>query len=216
MSLADIKIRVQEAIQKAGRKITDVNVIGVSKRQPDMRVKAVLDEGLRIFGENTVQETARKWPHFCQHYNNIELHFLGALQTNKLRQAFDLFDYIHALDRVKLANMIARLADEYGKCPRLFIQVNTGDEAQKSGIGLEELPNFIKECRTLDLPVIGLMCLPPQHEEPSLHFALLAKLAKRYGLRELSMGMSADFERAIVQGATYIRIGSAIFGARER
>ncbi|MEL6424898.1 MAG: YggS family pyridoxal phosphate-dependent enzyme [Pseudomonadota bacterium] len=161
-----------------------------------------------------VQEAAGKWPDFRSRFDGIILHLIGPLQTNKARQAVELFDAIHSVDRPKLARKLADLAQERGTCPDLFIQVNTGEEEQKSGILPSEADSFIEECRSLDLPVQGLMCIPPADEEPSLHFALLAKIAARNGLSGLSMGMSGDFERAIALGATHIRVGSAIFGDR--
>ncbi len=177
---------------------------------------AVLEEGHRVFGENKVQEAAGKWPELRERFDGVELHLIGPpLQTNKTRQAMKLFDVIHTVDRVKLARAIARIAEEEGTCPRLFIQVNTGDEVQKAGgVSLEEVDALVAECRELGLPVEGLMCIPPADEEPTLHFALLAKIAARHGFDKLSMGMSGDFERAIAQGATHVRVGSAIFGAR--
>ena len=147
-------------------------------------------------------------------FKGIDLHLIGPLQTNKARQAIELFDAIHSLDRLKLAKTLARLAQEIGRCPDLFVQINTGKEEQKAGIIPEVADEFIAECRSMDLPVKGLMCIPPVHETPALHFALLAKIAQRNGLRGLSMGMSADFEMAIGFGATHVRVGSAIFGAR--
>ncbi len=143
------------------------------------------------------------------------MHLLGPLQTNKARQALGLFSAIHSLDRPKLAKTLARLAQEEGTCPELFVQVNTGEEEQKSGVLLAEVDSFVADCRAMDLPVVGLMCIPPVDEEPSLHFALLAKLAARNGLAGLSMGMSGDYERAVALGATHVRVGSAIFGARD-
>lgn len=214
MSLSEITTRLSAAAQKAGRSAQDIKLIAVSKVQPNDRVEAVLAEGHRIFGENRIQEAAGKWPDFRARYDGIELHLLGPLQTNKARQAMELCDVIHTLDRAKLARRLAALRDEIGHCPDLFIQVNTGKEPQKAGILPEDLDAFAALCRELDLPVIGLMCLPPVDEEPTLHFALLAKMATRLNLRELSMGMSGDFEQAIGQGATQIRVGSAIFGER--
>jgi len=214
MSLDDITTRIATACQTAGRNPKDVHLIAVSKVQPNDRVAAVLDQGHRIFGENRVQEAQAKWPTFKAQYDGIALHLIGPLQTNKTRAAFALFDAIHSVDRPKLAKTIARIAQEEGHCPDLFIQVNTGEEPQKAGILPQDADCFIQECRAMDLPVEGLMCLPPVDEEPSLHFALLAKIAARNGLSGLSMGMSSDFERAIAQGATHIRVGSAIFGAR--
>lgn len=215
MSLAEIHERIAKATDKVGRQVDDVTLIAVSKVQPNDRVAAVLEAGHRIYGENKVQEAAGKWPTFRESFAGIDLHLIGPLQTNKARQAMDLFDTIHTLDRPKLANTIARLAQETGACPDLFIQVNTGEEDQKAGIMPAKADTFIQEARTLDLPIKGLMCIPPVDEEPSLHFALLAKIAKRNGLAGLSMGMSSDFESAIAQGATHIRVGSAIFGARD-
>ena len=214
MSLSDINARIETSAQRANRDASAIKLIAVSKVQPEERVDAVLAQGHRIFGENRVQEAAGKWPDFKSRYDGIELHLIGPLQTNKARQAMELFDAIHTLDRPRLANRLAALRDELGHCPDLFIQVNTGKEPQKSGILPEDVEEFTKLCRNLDLPIIGYMCLPPLEEEPTLHFALLAKFAKEFGLPALSMGMSADFEQAILQGATHIRVGSAIFGER--
>ncbi|WP_428512429.1 YggS family pyridoxal phosphate-dependent enzyme [Roseovarius sp.] len=215
MSLQDIKTRIAAAEQDAGRPAGSVSLIAVSKVQPDARVTAVMDEGHRVFGENRVQEAAGKWPGFRESYDGVELHLIGPLQTNKTRQAFELFDTIHSVDRPKLAKTIARIAQEEGHCPGLFIQVNTGEEDQKAGILPSEADAFIADCRDLDLTIEGLMCIPPVDEEASLHFSLLAKIAERNGLSGLSMGMSGDFERAIALGATHVRVGSAIFGERE-
>lgn len=214
MSLADITSRIAKAEANAGRAAGSVQLIAVSKVQPNARVRAVLDEGHRLFGENKVQEAAGKWPAFRQDYEGTFVHLIGPLQTNKARQAFGIFDAIHTLDRPKLAKTLARLAQEEGHCPDLFIQVNTGEEPQKAGIAPRDADDFVAQCRALDLPVKGLMCIPPVEEEPSLHFALLAKIAARNGLEGLSMGMSSDFERAIALGATHVRVGSAIFGER--
>ncbi|MGJ8622791.1 MAG: YggS family pyridoxal phosphate-dependent enzyme [Yoonia sp.] len=215
MSLTEIQGRIAAACDDAGRNVADVTLIAVSKVQPNERVAAVLDQGHRIFGENKVQEAASKWPDFRKQYDGIQLHLIGPLQTNKVKQAMELADAIHTVDRPKLANTIARHAQDLGRCPDLFIQVNTGEEPQKSGVLPAEADAFIGQVRALDLPVQGLMCIPPVDEEPSLHFALLAKIAARNGLTGLSMGMSSDFERAIALGATHIRVGSAIFGARD-
>jgi pyridoxal phosphate enzyme (YggS family) len=214
MSLAEIKTKIKNAEAASGRPGNSVKLIAVSKRQPNERVAAVLDEGHRVFGENMVQEASSKWPGFRDQFGPVELHLLGPLQTNKARQAMSLFDAIHSLDRPKLANTLARLAQETGHCPQVFVQVNTGEESQKSGVTPGQADDFIGECRRLDLPIVGLMCIPPADEEPSLHFALLAKIANRNGLQGLSMGMSGDFERAIALGATHVRVGSAIFGDR--
>lgn len=215
MSLSEIKARISAEENRMGCAAGSTQLIAVSKMQPAERVVPVLDAGHKLFGENRVQEAADKWPKWREQYSDIEVHLLGPLQTNKVRQAFDLFEAIHSLDRPKLARFIARIAQETGICPKLFIQVNTGEEPQKAGILPAEADAFVAECRDLDLPVLGLMCIPPVDQEPSLHFALLAKIAARNGLSELSMGMSGDFERAIAQGATYVRVGSAVFGARD-
>ncbi|MGR3761464.1 YggS family pyridoxal phosphate-dependent enzyme [Roseobacteraceae bacterium NS-SX3] len=214
MPLEDIKARIAKAEENAGRSPGSVKLIAVSKKQPDARVEAVLEQGHRCFGENRVQEAAEKWPDFAKRFGGIDLHLIGPLQTNKARQAMELVNCIHSVDRPKLARTIARLAQELGRCPDLFIQVNTGEEEQKAGVLPKEADAFIAECRGLDLPVVGLMCIPPVDEEASLHFALLAKIAARNGLEGLSMGMSGDFEKAIALGATHVRVGSAIFGER--
>lgn len=214
MSLEEIKTRIAAAEHSAGRAAGSTCLIAVSKVQPNERVQAVLDQGHRTFGENRVQEAAGKWPDFKSRYDGIELHLIGPLQTNKARQAVELCDVIHSVDRIKLANTLARLAQERGTCPGVFLQVNTGEEPQKAGVLPTDADGFVAECRALDLPVQGLMCIPPVDEEPALHFALLAKIAARNGLSGLSMGMSSDFETAIALGATHIRVGSAIFGDR--
>ena len=214
MSLIEIQTNIAAAADKAGRAASDVQLIAVSKMQPNARVKAVLDAGHRLFGENRVQEAADKWPAWRETYEGTSVHLLGPLQTNKARQAVGLFDAIHSLDRPKLAKTLARIAHEEGRCPDLFIQVNTGEEPQKAGVLPAQADAFIAEARAMDLPVIGLMCIPPAEEEAALHFALLAKMAERNGLAELSMGMSGDYEKAVSFGATFVRVGSAIFGAR--
>ncbi len=214
MSLSEIKSRIAAAETAAGRAPGSVELIAVSKVQPNERVEAVLEEGHRVFGENRVQEAAGKWPEFREKFSDVDLHLIGPLQTNKARQAMELVNAIHSVDRPKLATTLARLAQELGHCPELFIQVNTGEEEQKAGILPKDSDGFIQECRALDLPIKGLMCIPPVDEEPSLHFALLAKIAERNGLSGLSMGMSGDFESAIALGATHVRVGSAIFGER--
>lgn len=214
MGLNEITERMHKAEAAAGRETGTTRLIAVSKKQPDDRVAAVLDQGHRIFGENRVQEAAGKWPGFRERYDGIDLHIIGPLQTNKARQAMELAQAIHSLDRPKLAQTLARLAQELGQCPELFVQVNTGEEPQKAGVLPAEIDGFVSACRALDLPVRGLMCIPPVDEAASLHFALLAKFAARNGLDGLSMGMSGDFEEAIALGATHVRVGSAIFGAR--
>ena len=214
MGLQEIRTRIHKAEDAARRAPGSVTLVAVSKKQPNDRVEAILEQGHRCFGENRVQEAAGKWPDFRERFQGIDLHLIGPLQTNKARQAFELFQAIHSVDRPKLAKTIARLAQEEGHCPDLFIQVNTGEEEQKAGILPAEADDFIKDCKDMDLPVKGLMCIPPVDEEASLHFALLAKIANRNGLEGLSMGMSGDFEKAIALGATHVRVGSAIFGER--
>jgi len=215
MSLVEITSRIRAAEEKNGRISGSVSLIAVSKVQPNERVLSVLNLGHRVFGENYVQEAADKWPDWRNAFSGVSVHMLGPLQTNKARQAVELFDAIHSVDRPKLAKTLARLAQERGVCPDLFLQVNTGEEPQKAGILPSDADGFIAECRSMDLPITGLMCIPPVDEEPSLHFALLAKIAERNGVDGLSMGMSDDFEKAIAFGATHVRVGSAIFGARD-
>lgn len=212
--LAAIRQRIARAEAAAGRAPGTVRLVAVSKVQPLERVEAVLAEGQRLFGENKVQEAAGKWPGLRARFPATEVHLIGPLQTNKARQAVELFEAIHSLDRPKLAQVLADLAQKRGASPALFIQVNTGEEPQKAGCLPGEADAFVAECRRLDLPVQGLMCIPPVGEEPALHFALLAKIAARNGLSGLSMGMSEDFESAIALGATHVRVGSALFGAR--
>ena len=215
MPLSDIQARIHAEEARTNRPEGSARLVAVSKVQPLERVVAVLDEGHRLFGENKVQEAAGKWPDLRETYPGVELHLIGPLQTNKARQAMALFDTIETVDRPKLARTIARLKSELGHCPRLFVQVNTGEEEQKAGVLPAEVDGFLLECRELGLEIEGLMCIPPVDEEPSLHFALLKKIADRNGITELSMGMSSDFEKAVAQGATYVRVGSAIFGERD-
>lgn len=214
MSLTEVQTRVRAALKDSDREESSAQLIAVSKVQPNDRVLDVLQQGHRVFGENRVQEAEGKWPVFKEDFPEASVHLLGPLQTNKARVAMGLFDCLHTLDRPKLATTLARLAQDMGQCPKLFIQVNTGEEPQKAGIIPAETDSFVATCRELDLPVIGLMCIPPVEEEASLHFSLLAKLARENGLSQLSMGMSGDYEKAIAFGATHIRVGSAIFGDR--
>ena len=214
MGLIDIQSRIATATATAGRPPGSVTLIAVSKVQPPDRVEAVLAAGQRIFGENRVQEAATRWPPFQARFDAIALHLIGPLQTNKARQAVEMFDVIHTLDRPKLATTLARLADERGTSPDLFVQVNTGAEPQKAGVLPDEADRFVAEVRALGLPLVGLMCIPPAEDDPAPHFAMLAAMAARNGLSGLSMGMSGDFETAIALGATHVRVGSAIFGER--
>lgn len=216
MSLDEIRQRIEAAARAAGRDPAGVTLIAVSKLQPDARVVAVLDAGQRVFGENYVQEAQRKWPALREGRARIELHLIGPLQSNKARAAVELFDAIHSLDRPSLAQRLARSVQDLGRAPRMFVQVNTGDEPQKAGIPPAGADGFIALCRSLDLPVAGCMCIPPDGDDPLPHFRLLRAIAERNGLDGLSMGMSADFETAIAEGATHVRVGSAIFGERPK
>ncbi len=214
MGLAEIGARVRAAEAAAGRAAGSVRLIAVSKVQPLDRVLAVLEAGHRLFGENYVQEAAAKWPAWRDRFGPLQVHMIGPLQTNKAKLAVELFDAIHTLDRPSLAQKLAALAQARGACPQLFVQVNTGEEPQKAGVMPADLPGFLTECRALDLSPFGLMCIPPEGEDSGPHFAMLARMAADHGLAGLSMGMSGDFEAAIAHGATHIRVGSAIFGAR--
>ncbi len=215
MGLSDILSRIAGAEAAAGRAAGSVQLIAVSKVQPPERVQAVLRQGQRLFGENYVQEAAAKWPAWRQAFPGVAVHMIGPLQTNKAKQAVGLFEAIHTLDRPSLAEKLANLAQARGASPVLFVQVNTGAEPQKAGVLPEALDAFIAQARAMDLPVQGLMCIPPEGEDPAPHFAALAQMAARNGLAGLSMGMSSDFEAAIAAGATHVRVGSAIFGARD-
>lgn len=214
MALADITARIRAAEAMAGRPSGSVTLIAVSKVQPLDRVVAVLEQGHRVYGENYVQEAAGKWPDLRARYGAVQVHMIGPLQTNKAKVAVDLFDAIHTVDRPSLAEKLARLAQDRGRCPELFVQVNTGEEPQKAGVLPADLDGFLASCRAMDLPLSGLMCIPPEAEDAAPHFTMLAGMAERNGLTGLSMGMSSDFETAIAAGATHIRVGSAIFGAR--
>ncbi|WP_410217686.1 YggS family pyridoxal phosphate-dependent enzyme [Paracoccus sp. (in: a-proteobacteria)] len=214
MGLDDINRRIRAAEQAAGRKAGSVTLIAVSKVQPPERVEAVLKAGHTVFGENYVQETQAKWPDWRTRFPGVAVHMIGPVQSNKARAAVQLFDAIHTLDRMTLARKLAQQIDEQGRRPDLFVQVNTGDEPQKAGILADELPVFLSSCADLGLQPQGLMCIPPEGEDAVPHFDLLRRLAQDHGLSGLSMGMSADFEMAIAHGATHVRVGSAIFGAR--
>ncbi|TKA96857.1 YggS family pyridoxal phosphate-dependent enzyme [Cereibacter changlensis] len=214
MGLQAIAERITAAEVQTGRAPGSVQLIAVSKLQPLDRVEAVLTAGHRLFGENYVQEAAGKWPALRDRFGAIEVHMIGPLQTNKAKAAFGLFDAIHTLDRPSLAEKLAKLAQQHGSCPALYVQVNTGAEPQKAGVLPDDADSFVETCRAMDLPIRGLMCIPPEDQPPAAHFAELAAIAERNGLTGLSMGMSADFEQAIAHGATHVRVGSAIFGAR--
>jgi hypothetical protein len=214
-SLHAVQRDIAAAAQGCGRYPASVKLIAVTKTVPTEIIEDAIRLGQRRFGENRVQEAQAKWPELKARYPNIELHLIGPLQSNKVRDAVALFEVIHSVDRPKIARALAEEIARSGKHPRLLVQVNTGEEPQKAGVLPAEADAFIAQCREYGLAIEGLMCIPPLDEEPSLHFALLAKIAARLGPKELSMGMSGDFAAAIAFGATYVRIGTAIFGTRE-
>lgn len=214
--LEEVRQAIADAARSAAREPASVNLIAVSKTHPAERIIPALDAGQRLFGENKIQEAEAKWPALKERYPDAELHLIGGLQTNKVRQAVAIADALHAIDRVKLARAVATEMDKSGRRPVCFVQVNTGAEPQKSGVLPDEADSLIETCRgALGLPIAGLMCLPPAGEEPAPHFAFLREIARRNGLAELSMGMTSDYEAAIQFGATYVRVGTAIFGARD-
>ena len=207
-----ILARITAAARAAGRDPAGISLTAVSKLQPEDRVAAVLAAGQRVFGENRVQEAEVRW---AERRQGIELRLIGPLQTNKAREALGFFDVIETLDRARLAKTLAKEAQRAGRCPRLYVEINTGEEAQKAGVAPRDADAFIATCRgEFGLELEGLMCIPPHDEPPGPHFALTAKIAARNGLAQLSMGMSADFETAIRFGATAVRVGTALFGAR--
>ncbi len=213
--LAEVRERIAAAARAAGRDPAGVTLVAVSKTQPPERVEAALAAGQRVFGENYVQEAAGRWPPLRERYPDAELHMIGGLQSNKAAEAVALFDVIESVDRPKLARELAKAAERQGRRPRLLIQVNTGEEPQKSGVLPAALPDLVGLCRDgLGLPLEGLMAIPPEGEDVAPHAALLAKLARRHGLPAVSVGMSADFETAVRFGATQVRVGTLIFGAR--
>ena len=214
-NLAAILARIEAARKAAFHPAPRTELVAVSKTVDEAGIRAALDAGQRLFGENRVQEAQRKFPDLKQDIPDLQLPLIGPLQTNKVKEAMALFDCIETLDRAKLADALAVERDRSGKCPSLFVQVNTGEEPQKAGVMPAETAALIAYARKLELPVIGLMCIPPLDQEAAPHFGFLAKLARDNGLAELSMGMSADFEMAIRFGATYVRVGSAIFGERQ-
>ncbi len=213
--LAEVHQRIAAAARGAGRDPAAVTLVAVSKTHGADRVREMLDAGQRVFGENRVQEAEEKFPALKGEYPDLELHLIGPLQTNKARDAVALFDVIQSVDRERIAGALAKEMERLGRRPACYIQVNTGEEPQKAGVLPADLDAFVAACRdTHRLPVVGLMCIPPVDEEPALHFALLAKMAARNGLGRISMGMSADYETAVKLGATHVRVGSALFGAR--
>jgi pyridoxal phosphate enzyme (YggS family) len=213
--LAHVESRIAAAARAAGRDATAIHLVAVTKTFGADHILPVLACGHRSFGENRVQEAKAKWPALRTRFADLELHLIGPLQSNKAREAVALFDAIHTIDRPKIAAAIAAEMAKQGRRLKLFIEVNTGAEPQKAGVDPKEAERLLRHCRDdLNLDIAGLMCIPPQDEEAPVHFAFLAKLAHELGLRELSMGMSADFETAVAFGATYVRVGSQIFGAR--
>jgi len=216
-NLAEVKHSIEQAAQAAGRSAGDVELVAVSKVHTVETIRPALEVGHRVFGENRVQEAQGKWPSLREGFDGVELHLIGGLQTNKVKEAVALFEVIETVDRPKLARAIARECDNQNKTVGVYVQVNTGEEDQKGGCLPAETDDLITLCRDeLKLPVLGLMCIPPVDEEPSLHFAFLREIAKRHGLEKLSMGMSGDYETAIRFGATSVRVGTAVFGERPK
>jgi PLP dependent protein len=214
-NLAAVHARIADAARLAGRDPKDITLVAVSKTQPEDRVRAALEAGHRVFGENRIQEAEARWSGLRPDYPDMTLHFIGHLQSNKAAEVVALCDVIESVDRPKLARSLAREMDRHGRHPPCFIQVNTGEEPQKGGVAPGEAAALLALCRDeLKLDVIGLMCIPPFDQDPAPHFALLAKMARELGLRALSMGMSSDYETAVRLGATHVRVGTAIFGAR--
>jgi len=212
--LADVRARIARSAKIAGRKPASVTLIAISKTHDADSIEPLIDAGQRVFGENRVQEAEGKWPKLRETTPDILLHLVGQLQSNKADEAVALFDAIHSVDRPSLVTALARAMDKAGKRPDCFLQVNIGGEEQKGGCAVADLPALLAEARAADLPVQGLMCVPPFDLEPAPYFALLAKIARDHGLGGLSMGMSGDFETAVTIGATHVRVGTALFGAR--
>lgn len=212
--LREIREQMDKAARLANRTPGQARLIAVSKTFGPEAIEPLLEAGQRAFGENRVQEAQGKWPALKEKYQNVELHLVGQLQSNKAEDAVELFDVIHSVDRSSLAQALAKAMEKTGKRPACFIQVNIGAEEQKGGVAIEALPALLDEAKALNLPIVGLMCVPPADKEPSPYFGFLAKLAKRHGLARLSMGMSSDFEHAVSLGATDVRIGTALFGTR--
>ncbi|UAB78642.1 YggS family pyridoxal phosphate-dependent enzyme [Erythrobacter sp. SCSIO 43205] len=212
--LAEVRENIARMCKPARRKPEEVTLIAVSKTHPAERITPLLEAGHRVFGENRVQEAADKWPDLREQYAGVELHLIGQLQSNKAEEAVELFDVIHSLDRPSLLKALAKAMDKAGRRVPCFVQVNIGDEEQKGGCSIADLPAFLEQVRAADIPVAGLMCLPPSGIEPAPFFAFLAKLAKDNGVEGLSMGMSGDYETAVQMGATHVRVGTALFGAR--
>ena len=212
--LEDVRGRIARAAKLARRSPADVTLIAVSKTHPPDAILPLIEAGQRVFGENRVQEAQAKWPELRERFSGIELHLVGQLQSNKAEDAVTLFDAIHSVDRPSLVTALAKAMDKAGRRPACFLQVNIGDEPQKGGCGTGELTALVAACRDADLPLAGLMCIPPADVEPAPYFALLASLARRHGVTGLSMGMSGDYETAVTIGATHVRVGTALFGER--
>lgn len=212
--LESVRANIARMCKPARRKVEDVTLIAVSKTHPAERITPLLEAGHRVFGENRVQEAAGKWPELREEYPDVELHLIGQLQSNKAEEAVEMFDFIHSLDRPSLLKALAKAMDKTGRRVPCFVQVNIGDEEQKGGCPIAEVPQFLEKVRAADIPVAGLMCLPPSDIEAAPFFALLAKIAKDNGVEGLSMGMSGDYETAVQLGATHVRVGTALFGAR--
>ena len=213
--MASIQTRIDKATASADRDIAEITLIAVSKQQPEARIDSALEDGLRVFGENRVQEAQLRWLPRRPLYPELELHLIGPLQSNKATDAVALFDVLHTIDRPKIAKAVKQEMDKQNRQLTCFIQVNTGEEPQKAGIAPKDVPDFLTFCRSeIGLDIAGLMCIPPIDEEATMHFALLKTIADQLSLSQLSMGMSGDFEEAIAFGATHIRVGSALFGER--
>jgi hypothetical protein len=212
--LAEVRSQIARVCKPARREASSVTLIAVSKTHGADAIQPLIDAGQRVFGENRVQEAAAKWPSLREAHPDIELHLIGQLQSNKAEEAVALFDCIHSLDRPSLLSALAKAMDKAGRRIPCFIQVNIGDEPQKGGCPIAELPAFLEQVRAAEIPLAGLMCIPPADTEPAPFFALLAKLAADHGLTGLSMGMSGDYETAVMLGATHVRVGTALFGAR--
>lgn len=214
-NLQRVQKNIRDQALKTGRDASDVHLVAVSKKQPLERVRALLESGHRLYGENRIQEAMERWDPLKEEFPDIKLHLIGPLQTNKVKEAVSLFDVIETVDRPKLVTALSEEMEKQGKKIPCFIQVNTGAEPQKSGVLPEELQDLLKLCLQEKIQVAGLMCIPPIDEPPALHFAFLQKLAEEHNLPDLSMGMSSDFEKAIPLNATYIRVGTALFGSRQ-
>jgi pyridoxal phosphate enzyme (YggS family) len=212
--LFDVRGRIERACQIAGRKAAEVTLVAVSKTHPADAIEPLIEAGQRVFGENRVQEAEGKWPALRERWADAQLHLVGRLQSNKAADAVELFDCIHSLDRPSLVTALGKAMDKAGRQVPCFVQVDIGDEPQKGGCAIAELPTLLKQAADAAIPVVGLMCVPPRGVEPAPFFALLDKLASDYGLAGRSMGMSGDFETAIMLGATHVRVGTALFGAR--